>query len=346
MAVIEVQQLCKTFRVFDRRPGLGGAVKDLVSRRYRSLEAVKDVSFVVDEGDMVGYIGANGAGKSTTIKMLMGILHPTSGEVRIDGLVPQRQRYRYLRRAGVVFGQRTQLWWDLAVQESFRLLQRIYDVSEPDYDARMARFDEVLEIGKLLRTPVRKLSLGQKMRCEVAAALLHAPKVVFLDEPTIGLDVEAKVAIRDFLREINRQNRTTFLLTTHDLKDIEALCPRVMILDGGQLVFDGELSRLRTSLGHETRLLFHLDPGASECDAHGTGQPIAERLGTGADVEWDCAEGNVLCATFSTDRIGRADVIRRVMDIGKVLDITMEEPSIEDVIRKVYREGKVAAGAR
>ena len=264
--IIEAENLTKTFRVFDRRPGLWGAARDLFSRRYRSLDAVKQVSFTIAPGEMVGYIGANGAGKSTTIKMLTGILHPTSGLVTVAGYVPSEDRSRYLREIGVVFGQRTQLWWDLAVQESFRLLQRIYGVSEADYAARMERFDEVLGLFEFLRTPVRKLSLGQKMRCELAAAFLHHPRVVFLDDPTIGLDVVAKAAVRGFLRELNRELGFTVILTTHDLSDIEELCERVMIIDSGALVYDGRLADLKKKLAGVTVMRFHLDVPPSPAD--------------------------------------------------------------------------------
>jgi ABC-2 type transport system ATP-binding protein len=336
MPIIEVENLTKTFRVFDRRPGLRGAARDLFSRRYRSLDAVADISFQIEAGEMVGYIGANGAGKSTTIKILTGILHQTAGKVRVAGYVPHDERNAYLREIGVVFGQRTQLWWDLAVQESFRLLQRIYDVDDADFEARMKRFDEVLAIGAYLRTPVRKLSLGEKMRCEICAALLHRPKVLFLDEPTIGLDVVAKAAIRDFLREINREMDVTMILTTHDLKDIEELCGRVLILDHGKLVYNGALADLHRKLAGRTVMRFHL--------AHSAGETEIAGLPGDGRVEWGAEEGAVLTASFDPGTTGRSEVIKRALERFEVRDIAMQEPSIEDVVRRVYREGGVKAG--
>ena len=230
---VEAVNLVKEFRTFQRREGLGGSVRDLFSRNYTRLKAVDSVTFTLAPGDMVGYIGPNGAGKSTSVKMLTGILVPTSGSVAANGFTPYRERMAYTRTIGAVFGQRTQLWWDIAVVESFRLLKKIYDVSDRDYEARMARFDEILEIKRYLHQPVRKLSLGERMRCDLAAALLHNPPLLFLDEPTIGLDLLAKESIREFLKEVNREYGTTVLLTTHDLSDIEELCSRLMIIDRG-----------------------------------------------------------------------------------------------------------------
>ena len=241
-SLIHVHDLCKHFRTFRRREGVWGSIQNLFVRDYRTVTAVDRVGFSIERGEMVGYIGPNGAGKSTTIKMLTGILVPTSGEIRVNGFVPFRQRRQYVKTIGVVFGQRTQLWWDIAVIESFKLLRRIYDVPQRDFDARMERFNEILGINDYLHTPVRKLSLGERMRCDLAAALLHNPPLLFLDEPTIGLDVVAKDHIRHFLRAINREFHTTVLLTTHDLDDIEELCRRIMIIDHGRVLFDGHLS--------------------------------------------------------------------------------------------------------
>src|SRR6201997_1231503 len=246
--LIFVHDLCKNFRTFRRREGVWGSIQNLFVRDYRTVAAVDRVGFAIERGEMVGYIGPNGAGKSTTIKMLTGILVPTSGEIRINGYVPCRQRRQYVKTIGVVFGQRTQLWWDIAVIESFKLLRRIYDVSQRDFDARMEHFDAILGIRDYLHTPVRKLSLGERMRCDLAAALLHNPPLLFLDEPTIGLDVVAKDHIRQFLRAINRNFQTTVLLTTHDLDDIEELCRRLMIIDHGRVLYDGPMALLKQQL--------------------------------------------------------------------------------------------------
>ncbi len=336
--MIKVAALTKVFKTFDRREGLAGAVRDLFSRRYREMRAVDGISFHIPKGEIAGYIGANGAGKSTTIKMLTGILHPTSGSIAVAGLDPFRERQRYLPNIGVVFGQRTQLWWDLAVQESFSLLQRIYRIPEQDFRRRLQRFDEVLGIGAFLRTPVRKLSLGQKMRCELTAALLHAPRVLYLDEPTIGLDIEAKVAIREFLKTINREQEVTVILTTHDLKDIEELCRRVIIIDRGQLVYDGALLELRRRLGGELELKFHLKdaPRPEELEALRRTFPAARFAN---------AESHTLTASFPQEALAKGEVIRAMLERFEVRDLSFEEPSIEEVVRQVYRGGLVAAGS-
>jgi len=249
--IIDARGLTKEFQIFQRREGVIGAFKDLFKRQYETLKAVDNIDFRVRQGELVGYIGANGAGKSTTIKMLTGILVPTAGFLQVNGFTPHRNRETYTRNIGVVFGQRSQLWWDIAVIESFRLLQRIYQVKEGDFQKRLKRFEEILGLGEYLYLPVRKLSLGQRMRCELAAALLHNPAILFLDEPTIGLDVLAKSNIRDFLKEINQTYETTIILTTHDLGDIEALCSRVAIIDQGKMLYDGSLSQLRAHWGQE-----------------------------------------------------------------------------------------------
>ena len=236
--IIQVENLRKEFKSYSSRQGLKGAFRDLLTRNYKVLRAVDDLSFQVKQGEMVGYIGENGAGKSTSIKMLTGILTPTSGFVQVNGMNPHKEREKFVQTIGVVFGQRSQLWWDIAVQESFRLLKKVYKVSDEDYRNHMEHVIESLDIGPLLDKPVRKLSLGQRMRCELAAALIHNPPLLFLDEPTIGLDVLVKLKIRKFLKEMNEKYQTTILLTTHDLTDIEALCERVVMLDEGKIIYD------------------------------------------------------------------------------------------------------------
>ncbi len=220
------------------REGLGGALKDLLRREYTEVEAVKQISFQIPQGEICGYIGENGAGKSTTIKMLTGILVPTSGKVEVGGYVPFKEREKFVKNIGVVFGQRSQLWWDIGVIESFHLLRKVYRVPENDFRKRLDELVERLQLGELLNRPVRKLSLGQRMRCELVASLLHNPAILFLDEPTIGLDILVKTEIRDFLMGLNKEYGTTILLTTHDLQDIEALCSRVIMLDDGSIIYD------------------------------------------------------------------------------------------------------------
>ena len=338
-ALIAVDRLSKDYRLTRRREGVLGGVLDLVRPRKQILRAVDAVSFTIDPGEMVGYIGANGAGKSTTIKMLTGILTPTSGEVRVGGLVPYRQRRSYTRHIGVVFGQRTQLWWDLAVVESLRLLQRIYEVPEDAYRRQLAFFDELLGIGEFLHQPVRKLSLGQRMRCDLAAALMHRPGVLFLDEPTIGLDLVAKQNVRAFLREARDQLGVTVILTTHDLGDIERLCRRVIIIDHGQILYDGLLDDLRRGPGHRLRLCLDLhDPASvSEMEAVTADLPVAwEGCGDGQQAGMPA---NRHCAVFSRAEISAAAILTRVLACHRLRDMSLNEPAIEDVVRRIYREG-------
>jgi ABC-2 type transport system ATP-binding protein len=281
---------------------------------------------------MVGYIGANGAGKSTTIKMLSGILVPSSGELSVAGLVPHRERERHVRNIGAVFGQRSQLWWDLAAGESLRLLARIYNVSEADYQRRMDEFEEVLKLKEFLRTPARKLSLGQKMRCELAASLIHGPRIVFLDEPTIGLDVAVKQSIRAFVKRINRERGVTVILTTHDLRDIEELCSRIIIIDRGTVIFDGTVDALRDRAEDTAQLTFSFEKPLD--GAWSPGDLPAE------GVAWR-AEGARLTALLGRNAPPRADVIRAVLDrYGAAIDdIAIAEPQIEHIVQKIYGSG-------
>jgi ABC-2 type transport system ATP-binding protein len=306
---------------------LAAALKSLVRRTRTETAAVSDVTFSISPGEMVGYIGANGAGKSTTIKMLTGILTPTSGEVLCNGFTPWRERTRYVATIGVVFGQRTQLWWDIAVVESFKLLREIYGLSEAAYRERMALFDRVLGLSAYLHQPVRKLSLGERMRCDLAASLLHRPPLLFLDEPTIGLDVVAKASVREFLQEINRREETTVLLTTHDLSDIETLCRRVIVIDHGRLLFDGPLEQLRDRILPVTSIVFDVktapDPGL---------------------LSWN---GLVISETglhryrLDIDRraVSPAAAVKEIVNRFDVADLSIEEPQIEEVVKRIYREG-------
>ncbi|MBM3212919.1 ATP-binding cassette domain-containing protein, partial [Candidatus Poribacteria bacterium] len=239
MAIITVKDIRKDFKVYQHREGFLGAMRNLASSKYSVVKAVDSISFSVDEGQIVGYVGPNGAGKSTTIKMLTGILVPTSGDIKVAGLVPFKNRKENAQQIGVVFGQRTQLWWDLPVIESFQLLRRIYRVSQDKFKKNMDLFHDLLTLGEFINTPVRKLSLGQRMRCDLAAALLHEPPIIYLDEPTIGLDIVAKQRVREFLININQERKTTIILTTHDLSDVEKLCSQMMIIDHGKIIYNG-----------------------------------------------------------------------------------------------------------
>lgn len=247
--MIEMKGINKTYRVRRREAGLGSAVKTLFSRDYTEIPALRDMTFTIPDGQIVGYIGPNGAGKSTTIKILSGILRPDSGECTVNGLTPWADRKKHVSRLGVVFGQRSQLWWDVPVSESFLLLRDIYRVDEAAYRRNVEQLTELLDLGELLRTPARMLSLGQRMRCEVAAALIHDPEVLFLDEPTIGLDAVSKLKVRSFIMEQNRLKGTTVILTTHDMLDIEALCSRVLLIGKGRLLLDDTPARIRQMAG-------------------------------------------------------------------------------------------------
>ena len=341
MPAVVVRDLVKSFRRFRRREGLKGALKDLFSRNYETLRAVDGVSFSIEPGERVGYIGPNGAGKSTTIKMLTGILTPTSGEITSLGLVPWKQRKRYVRRIGVVFGQRTQLWWDLAVIESYRLLLQIYRVDKAAGEARLARLREILALDEFMHTPVRKLSLGQRMRADLGASLLHGPELLFLDEPTIGLDLVAKDAIRALLKRVNEELGTTILLTTHDLRDIELLTERVLVIDGGRIVYDGSLERLRDEAGEEATAEIDL--------AEPVADGVLERLLPG--VRFTRTSPVRVSARFKKSEIAATEVLARIVGAAKVADVALPEPSIEEVIRKIYEHrgpparGMIGAGA-
>jgi ABC-2 type transport system ATP-binding protein len=305
MTIIQVEGLRKQFRT------RGGPV-----------EAVAGIDFRVEAGEFVGYAGPNGAGKSTTVKMMSGILLPSGGRVEVCGLVPYRERKRLARRIGVLFGQRTQLWWDLPLQESFDLIGHLYRIPAADRAARLGRLDEVLTLGPLLPVPVRSLSLGQRMRAELAAAVLPAPRVLFLDEPTIGLDVEAKAAVRVFLRELNRTVGTTVILTTHDLDDITRLCSRLIIIDHGRLIYDGTVEALRTAYGTTRVLVVDL----VEDEPLELAGAVAVR-----------AEGRRRWFQFARDEVSAAELIARLLAGHEVADLTLEEPDIEDIVRRIYR---------
>jgi ABC-2 type transport system ATP-binding protein len=325
--LIQVRELSKHFRTYHRREGIWGGLQNLFVRDYKTIAAVDRVSFTIDRGEMVGYIGPNGAGKSTSIKMLTGILVPTSGEAVVNGFVPYRQRRRYVKTIGVVFGQRTQLWWDIAVVESFKLLRRIYDVSQSDFDARMELFNSILGIKDYLNTPVRKLSLGERMRCDLAAALLHNPPLLFLDEPTIGLDVVAKHHIREFLREINREFQTTVLLTTHGMDDIEELCRRILIIDHGKVLFDGELRELKQRLLRTKQIKFVVKD-----------REVGESLSRFAvdGVELEPVDELTYRFRFDRTKVSAADLIRQILASVEVRDLLIEDEPIEEVIKRIY----------
>lgn len=243
--MITMEHVCKSYKVAKRNAGFGEACKALFRREYETIHALSDVSFTIQDGEMVGYIGPNGAGKSSTIKILSGILYPDSGTVLVDGRIPYKNRIEHVRQIGVVFGQRSQLWWDVPVIDSFELLRDIYSISDANYKHNLEELTELLNLKELLRSPARQLSLGQRMRCEIAASLLHGPRILFLDEPTIGLDAVSKLAVREFIQKQNETHKTTVILTTHDMQDIEALSKRIILIGKGQILLDGTLDDIK-----------------------------------------------------------------------------------------------------
>jgi len=316
MAAIELEDVRKVFSVRVKR----GRVR----RERRRVEAVDGVSFAVEAGELVGYVGPNGAGKSTTIKMLTGILVPTSGRISVAGLEPARRRIELARRIGVMFGQRIQLWWDLPLRDSFELLRHIYRVPEPRYRQNLDQFVDLLDLEPLLPVPVRQLSLGQRIRGELTAAMLHDPEIVFLDEPTIGLDVIAKQAVRQFLTTINRERGVTVLLTTHDLDDIERLCSRLIVIDHGRVIYDGALEELKRRFGQERTLVVDLEEPAPPLEIPGA---RVERV-----------EGPRQWLRFRRDEASAATLVAAVAERARLVDLAVEETDIEEVVRRIYVE--------
>ena len=329
MAIIEVKDLVKEFQVIRKGKGLSGAVKSLFVPNRSTVRGVDGLSFNVEEGEIVGYIGPNGAGKSTTIKMLTGILHPTEGSVSVCGLSPQHHRKAVVRNLGVVFGQRTQLYWDLRLGETFELLKRIYRIEDSRYQRTMALLNEVLRLNDFIDTPVRQLSLGQRMRGDLAAAMIHEPSVLFLDEPTIGLDADAKQAIRQFILTMNRERRMTVVLTTHDLDDVEQLCSRLLVVNQGKLVEDGPLDSIVHKLAPHRLLVIEL---ASEA-------PLPEH----ASARMIKQEGLKVWYQFDKTAITAAELIADLSVQLPIQDLSVKEPDIEDAIREIYRSTRIEA---
>lgn len=325
MSIIKVEHLCKQFKVRERPAGFWRGLGGLFSRTHRIIQAVDDVNFARKRGELVGYIGANGAGKSTTIKMLTGILVPTSGKVDVMGLTPHQQRREYTRRIGVVFGQRTQLWWDLPVMDSFELLKHIYEIPEHTFKQNLAFFSELLQLDRLTSMPVRTLSLGERMRCDLTAALLHNPEILFLDEPTIGLDVVAKEQVRQFLQRVNAERQVTVILTTHDLNDVEKICQRLMIIDTGHIIYDGDIDALKQRYGRTRMLIVDLARAYLEIQIE--------------NVDVIRREGNRIWLAFDRDTISASEVITRVTAQYEIQDLTISEPEIEEIVRKIYQSG-------
>ena len=327
--MIVVEHLDKTFKKTVKQPGLKAGFKSLFKPQIETFEAVKDLNFEIPKGEIFGFIGANGAGKSTTIKMLTGILTPTSGTCLINGKNPQKNRTAYVKDIGVVFGQRTQLWWDLALQETYSVLKEIYDISDSEFHKRMAFLNEVLDLNTFIKDPVRTLSLGQRMRADIAASLLHNPKVLFLDEPTIGLDVAVKDNIRKAIKQINQEEQTTILLTTHDLNDIELLCDRIFMIDRGQEIFDGSVSQLKQRFGKMHEVSFEM-----------TQQLEVERLDYHqhfSDLEV-IKDGLQVTIQFDATKVAIPDLVKFTLSRANVKDIAVKDADIEEIIRRFFRK--------
>jgi ABC-2 type transport system ATP-binding protein len=329
MPAIVVEGLRKSYRVAERRTGAFAGLRSFVRPRYRTVDALAGVSFSMERGELVGYIGPNGAGKSTTVKVLAGILVPDGGRVDVLGRVPWRERVAHVSRIGVVFGQRTQLWWDLPVADSFELLRDIYRVRGADYRRALDELVAMLELAPLLSVPVRQLSLGQRMRCDLAAALLHAPDLLFLDEPTIGLDAVSKLAVRRFIQQLNKERGVTVILTTHDMDDIESLCSRVLLLANGRLLSDGPLSALRATVTDERWLIVDLKDPAAQIE-----DPAAQVIRR---------EGDRVTLRFDPAAVSTAELIGRVTGSYAVRDLLVQHPPIEEIIARLYADKAIAS---
>lgn len=332
--MIYVENLRKEFKKTIKEPGVLGSFKSLFHPKTEKIVAVNDISFNVPEGEILGFIGPNGAGKSTVIKMLTGILTPTSGKCTINGRNPNENRKSYVKEIGVVFGQRTQLWWDLPLRETYAVLKEIYEVPDNKYHKRMAFLNEILDLEKFITSPVRTLSLGQRMRADIAASLLHSPKVLFLDEPTIGLDVVVKDNIRNAVNYINKQEKTTVILTTHDLADIELLAKRIVMIDKGSNVFDGTISELKSKYGQIRELHFDTDT-----------ENVKDILSYKEHFDFNDeditveTEGSSVKVRFNSEAVPVSDMLSYTLGKINIKDISVKDADIEEIIRRLYKQG-------
>ena len=323
ISMIHIEHLTKNYRRLVRKEGFLSSLRTLLSAEYTTIHAVNDITFHVNEGELVGYIGPNGAGKSTTIKVLSGILVPTSGRVEVNGLVPHKAHNANARQIGAVFGQKTQLWWDVPVIESLRLLRDIYKVPEAQFKRNLSLFDDLLDLHEYQNTPVRQLSLGQRMRADMAAALLHNPRILFLDEPMIGVDVVAKERLRTFIKEINRDQKVTVLFTTHDMVDIEKICSRIIIIDHGQIIYDGSLDQIRAQYGTKRTLVVEFEGEVPDFEA-----PNAARVKSEGRKKW---------FAFSRFETSPSHLIAHISARFPIIDLAVEEPEIEEIVRTIYQ---------
>ena len=323
MNMIHVKNLSKTFKVPIRDSGLRASIKSFFKRKYKYVNAVDDISFDIKKGEIVGYIGPNGAGKSTTIKMLAGILNPDDGEILINGMIPTRDRVKYTKEIGVVFGQRSQLWWDIPVEDTFDLLKEIYKVPDDEYNKTKNKLVKLLELEEIIKVPVRQLSLGQRMRCEIAASLLHNPKILFLDEPTIGLDANSKIVVRNFIKEINKTNKITVILTTHDMSDIEYLASRIILIGKGKVLYDGSLDKIKNLFDKEKIVKVKTNDNLDDIDIKGI-----------IDIN---KEDNTYVYRIDTGILSLSSFIKKLSTYN-IDDIYVENQNIDDIILNLYEE--------
>lgn len=329
--MIKVENVKKDFKKVVKDQGVKGSIKSLFNRKYEIVHAVDDISFNVDKGEILGFIGANGAGKSTTIKMLTGILTPTEGNVEINGKIPTKNRKEYVKEIGVVFGQRTQLWWDLPLVETFSVLKEIYNVDDDAFKKRMGFLNEVLELDAFIKSPVRTLSLGQRMRADLAASMIHSPKVLFLDEPTIGLDVAVKNNIRQAITQINEQEDTTIILTTHDLNDIETLCQRIVMIDKGKLIYDGTLANMKGQFGNFREVNMSLE-NSDEIDKLNFLDTFKLKK---KDISINKTKEKV-SISFNQDKLSIADMLEYLLKNTNIKDISVNDVNIEEIVCRMY----------
>ena len=329
-AIIEIKNVSKEFKVLNRREGLKGSLKDLFSRDYKIVRAVDSISMNIQQGEIVGYLGPNGAGKSTTIKMMTGVLEPTSGEILVDGNIPYKNRTKNAQKIGVVFGQRTQLWWALPLIESFKILKEIYQIGDKEYDEMIELYKSLVDIEPLLHKPVRQMSLGQRTLSDILAAFLHDPKIVFLDEPTIGLDVSMKSKIRTLIQALNKKKNTTVILTTHDMGDVDALCQRIVIIDKGKMLYDNDIEHLKSFFGSYRTLKIRTG-GSLKNDAASI-QKQFPMFSVDSDDEW-------ISILVDADKSKVMDVLNTLQKSHDIRDMKLEEISSEEVIKKIYEEG-------
>lgn len=328
--IIEIKNITKEFKVLNRREGLKGSLKDLFSRDYKIVRAVDNISMSIKQGEIVGYLGPNGAGKSTTIKMMTGILEPTSGEILVGGNVPYQNRTKNAQEIGVVFGQRSQLWWALPLIESFKILKDIYGVSDEDYNDMLTLYKSLVDIEPLLHKPVRQMSLGQRTLSDILAAFLHNPKIVFLDEPTIGLDVSMKAKIRTLIHALNKEKNTTVILTTHDMGDVDALCQRIVIIDKGKMLYDNDIEHLKNFFSSYRTLKIRID-GDLKQQAEKIQHELS-RFSVSADDEW-------ISILVDEEKSKVMEVLSQLQQSYEIRDMQLEEISTEEVIKKIYEEG-------